>query len=112
MRRHQRREQSFFTRHLPLHLETLPTDASRPAFSDVLLAVRDARSALPLELAVRHDASAAVVQALKQAHVSISALLKTGASDAEVVEAVQGHGEAAREVGCSAGRLSEDVSDC
>ena len=60
--------------------------------------MHDARSALPLELAVRHNASAAVVQALKQAHVSISALLKIGASDAEVVEAVQGHGEAAGEV--------------
>ena len=60
--------------------------------------MRDALFTLPLELAVRHNASAAVVQALKQAHVSISALLKGGASDAEVVEAVQGHGEAAREV--------------
>ena len=60
--------------------------------------MHDARSALPLKLAVRHNASAAVAQILKQAHVSISALLKTGASDAEVVEAVQRHGEAAREV--------------
>ena len=60
--------------------------------------MHDAQSVLPLELAVRHDAPAGVVQALKQAHVSISALLKGGASDAEVVEAVQGHGEAAGEV--------------
>jgi hypothetical protein len=60
--------------------------------------VYDARSVLPLELAMRHNAPAAVVQALKQAHASISALLKGGASDAEVVEAVQGHGEAACEV--------------
>ena len=61
-------------------------------------AVRDAQGMLPLELALRHKAPAAVVEALKQAHVSISALLKTGASDAEVLEAVQGHSEAAREV--------------
>ena len=60
--------------------------------------MHDAQSVLPLELAVRHDAPAGVVQALKQAHVSISALLKGGASDAEVLEAVQGHSEAAREV--------------
>ena len=46
-------------------------------------AVHDARCVLPLELAVRHNAPAGVVQALKQAHVSISALLKGGASDAE-----------------------------
>ena len=50
-------------------------------------AVRDAQGMLPLELAVRHKAPAAVVEALKQAHVSISALLKIGASDAEVLEA-------------------------
>ena len=60
--------------------------------------MHDAGCVLPLELAVRHNAPAGVVQALKQAHVSISALLKIGASDAEVVEAVQGHGEAAGEV--------------
>ena len=61
-------------------------------------AVHDAQGMLPLELAVRHKAPAAVVEALKQAHLSISALLKGSASDAEVLEAVQGHSEAAREV--------------
>ena len=61
-------------------------------------AVRDAQSTLPLELAMRHKAPAAVVEALKQAHLSISALLKGGASDTEVLEAVLGHSEAVREV--------------
>ena len=47
---------------------------------------------------MRHHALVAVVEALKQAHVSISALLKGGASDGEVLEALEGHSEAACEV--------------